>query len=287
MPGPSTRSTTRHHDGFALWPSLQGELSVAGPAPGLDLVRDVDACRTEGLRVGLYYSLSDWHHPDYPAWRDEDRPYPFIAYPRPEPAVGAVRPVLRGQLTELLSDYGDIDELWLDGQWERTADLWDAEGLRELVRQLQPDCLVNDRLPGQGDFETPEQFVPATPPEHPWEACQTMNASWGWNVDDTGTSPAASWSPRSARRWGGAGTCSSTWARPETAHSRPSNRNASRRSPSGWTATPRPYTMPSPGRAVAVLRSDDPAGSNPLPPSADAALRHRHRAWGTHRAGGT
>ena len=71
---------------------------------------------------------------------------------------------LRGQLTELLSDYGDIDELWLDGQWERTADLWDAEGLRELVRQLQPDCLVNDRLPGQGDFETPEQFVPATPP---------------------------------------------------------------------------------------------------------------------------
>ena len=161
-------------------------------APGVDLVREfVEACRTEGLRVGLYYSLSDWHHPDYPAWRDEDRPYPYIAYPRPEPAAWErYREYLRGQLTDLLSNYGQIDELWFDGQWERTPDLWDADELRELVRLLQPECLVNDRLPGQGDFETPEQFVPPTPPEGRWEACQTMNASWGWNVDDPDYKPA-------------------------------------------------------------------------------------------------
>ena len=178
--------TARHHDGFALWPSQHGDFSIAGPDPGTDIVSDfVTACRDEGLRVGLYYSLSDWHHPDYPAWRDEDRPYPFIAYPRPEPdAWERYQEYLRGQLTDLLTRYGPIDVLWFDGQWERTPDLWEAGELRKLVRDLQPDCLVNDRLPGEGDFETPEQFVPPTPPDGRWEACMTMNASWGWNTDD-------------------------------------------------------------------------------------------------------
>ena len=169
----------------------------SGPAPtpasacadsGIDrdLVAEfVDACRSEGLRVGFYLSLSDWHHPDYPAFRDEDRPYPFIAYPRPEPEVWA-RYVddLFGQVRELLTDYGEIAVLWFDGGWERAATEWKAAELEALIRELQPDILLNERLPSVADYTTPEQFVPPTAPEGRWETCLTMNESWGYVPDD-------------------------------------------------------------------------------------------------------
>ena len=104
--------TTKHHDGYALWPSAHTSLGVADSGIDRDLVAEfVDACRAEGLRVGFYLSLSDWHHPDYPAFRDEDRPYQFIAYPRPEPDVWArYLDDLFGQLRELLTNYGEIDD---------------------------------------------------------------------------------------------------------------------------------------------------------------------------------
>lgn len=170
--------TARHHDGYSLFPSDFG-------APR-DVVRGfVDAARAHGLRVGLYLSLSDWHHPDYPPFTDDMKPYPAIAYPRPEPDAWA-RYVDRlfGEVEHLLTAYGPIDLLWFDGGWERTADEWRAAELRAHIRALQPDCLVNERLPGQGDFETPEQFVPAVPPPGPWETCMTMDESWGHNPDD-------------------------------------------------------------------------------------------------------
>ena len=145
----------------------------------------VDAARAEGLRVGLYLSLSDWHHPDYPAFRDEHRPYRFGMVPRPTLEGWArYRRFLAAQLEELCTRYGRIDLLWFDGGWERTADEWDAFALEALARRLQPDVVLNDRLPGVGDFDTPEQFIPAEPPGRAWETCLTMNASWGWNPDD-------------------------------------------------------------------------------------------------------
>ncbi|HMQ27681.1 MAG TPA: alpha-L-fucosidase, partial [Acidimicrobiales bacterium] len=79
----------------------------------------------------------------------------------------------------------DVAVLWFDGQWERTPWEWKAEELRAMIRELQPDCLVNDRLPFQGDFETPEQFVPAEPPAGRWQTCLTMNRSWGYVPADT------------------------------------------------------------------------------------------------------
>jgi alpha-L-fucosidase len=178
--------TTRHHDGFALWPSAHSSLSVSDAAYDGDLVAEfVEAARAEGLRVGFYLSLSDWHHPDYPAFTDENRPYAFIAYPRPEPAAWA-RYVddLFGQVRELLTGYGTIDVLWFDGGWERSPEEWRAAELEALIRELQPDILLNDRLPSVGDYTTPEQFVPPTAPEGRWEACLTMNQSWGWVPDD-------------------------------------------------------------------------------------------------------
>jgi alpha-L-fucosidase len=158
--------TTRHHDGFALWPSrAPGAFGVADIGLPRDLVREfVDACRRHDLRVGLYYSLSDWKHADYPAFEESHKPYAWGRNPVPTPEQWArFLTYLRAQLTELLSDYGRIDALWFDGGWERSAEQWDSAGLESLIRELQPDILINDRLPGRGDYATPEQFVPPEP----------------------------------------------------------------------------------------------------------------------------
>jgi alpha-L-fucosidase len=89
-----------------------------------------------------------------------------------------------GQIRELLTNYGKIDVLWFDGQWERSSEQLKAKELRDMIRSLQPEILINDRLPDQGDFDTPEQFVPAEPQQRMWETCLTMNTSWGYNPAD-------------------------------------------------------------------------------------------------------
>jgi alpha-L-fucosidase len=173
--------TTKHHDGFTLFPCAASSFGVGQVEGGRDLVAEfVDATRAEGLRVGLYYSLPDWHHPDYPAFTDAMRPYAAFAYPRPEPErwerfLGD----LRGQLTHLLTAYGKIDVLWFDGGWERTAPEWRSSELEQMIRSLQPDIVINDRMPGVGDYDTPEQAIPREPPARAWETCMTMSHSWG------------------------------------------------------------------------------------------------------------
>lgn len=178
--------TTRHHDGFSLWPTRQSDFHIGMGGYAGDPVREyVEACRAHGLKIGFYYSLPDWRHPDYPAFTEADKPYVFGRYPAASPEQWArYQAYLRGQLTELLTDYGPIDILWFDGGWERDADAWDCNGIEALARSLQPGILINDRLPGRGDYATPEQFIPPTPPEGPWETCLTMNESWGFNPDD-------------------------------------------------------------------------------------------------------
>ena len=174
--------TTKHHDGYAMWPSAHSDF-----ASPIDLVGAyVAACREHGLRVGLYHSLSDWHHPDYPALTDDDRPYAYSPRRSSKEAWARYLDVLFGQVEELLTNYGPIDVLWFDGGWERSAAEWRADDLRRRIAELAPDCLVNERLPGHGDFETPEQFVPASPPSGPWETCLTMNSTWGYCPADTG-----------------------------------------------------------------------------------------------------
>lgn len=179
--------TARHHDGFALWPSEHTDWSIARTPYGGDLVGEyAEASRAAGLRVGLYLSLSDWHHPDYPALTDGDRPYPkFLARRSSPEAWDRYLDALFGQVRELLTGYGPIDVLWFDGQWERSAEEWRARELLAMIKSLQPDCLVTDRLPGASDVTTPEQAVPARPPEGRWETCLTMNRSWGWVPGDT------------------------------------------------------------------------------------------------------
>jgi alpha-L-fucosidase len=170
-----------------MFHTAHSSFSVEHSPYGRDIVVGlVDAVRAEGMRVGLYYSLSDWNHPDYPRFEESDKPYDHLDQRRPSPEAWArfVR-YLKGQLTELLTGYGTIDLVWFDGSWERTAEEWHADELRALIRELQPGAIVNDRLPGQGDYVTPEQSLPPSPPDGPWEMCLTMSEGWGWRPHDT------------------------------------------------------------------------------------------------------
>jgi alpha-L-fucosidase len=177
--------TTKHHDGFALWPTRLGDWSIARTAYGGDIVGEyVAAARAEGLRVGFYFSLCDWHHPDYPAVTEDDLPYRWgTRRPSAEQWERYVA-FMFGQIEELLTRYGRIDVLWFDGQWERRPEEWRTTELEALIRRLQPDILINDRLPGAGDFATPENFIPPEPPAERFEVCMTMNDSWGFCPTD-------------------------------------------------------------------------------------------------------
>lgn len=181
--------TTKHHSGWASWPSAATPLNISTSpygARGGDLVREfVDAFRAEGLRIGFYYSVSDWSDPDYPAWQPSLGPYAFEKYPRATPEQWQrYRDGMKAELTELLSNYGQIDLMWFDGGWERTSEEWRSAELEAHIRSMQPHIVLNDRLPGIGDYVTPEQSTPATPLDGPWEACITMNNTWGWDGSD-------------------------------------------------------------------------------------------------------
>ncbi len=186
--------TSKHHDGFAMFHTATSDYSVANTPFGRDIVREyADAFRAEGLRVGLYFSLIDWHHPDYPAFTEADKPYKFGQWRRSTPEQwDRFVAVMFMQIRELLTNYGRIDLLWFDGGWERTPEEWKTSEIEKMVRELQPGIVINDRLPGCGDYDTPEQAVPSKPPQRAWETCMTMNNSWAYNPADTGYKSARS-----------------------------------------------------------------------------------------------
>ena len=184
--------TTKHHDGFCLWDSDLTDYKATSTPWGRDLLGPmVEAFRAEGLRVGFYHSLLDWHHPDYPV--DDMHPRRDDAELRARAAdrdLGRYVDYLHGQVRELLTRYGRIDYLFFDFSYAGMgAAQWRSEELLAMVRELQPDALVNDRLGIPGDFVTPEQVQPAAPVERdgrpvPWEACHTLNGSWGYHRDN-------------------------------------------------------------------------------------------------------
>jgi alpha-L-fucosidase len=178
---------TKHCDGYSMYDTKLSDFGVMHSPVGRDLVREyVDAVRAEGMGVGLYYSLPDWHRADYPAITEKDKPYHYyLGAPLPPPDQWQrYLDFMFGQVREILTNYGTIDEIWFDGQWEHKPVDWKVQELGAMVRQLQPGIKINDRLTGQGDFDTPEKFLPAVPPSRPWETCMTMNDSWGYNKDD-------------------------------------------------------------------------------------------------------
>ncbi len=165
--------TTKHHEGFCQWDSKLTDYNAMKQGPGRDLVREyVDAARAEGLRVGFYYSLMDWHHPDGAKCKtDPEARKRFVEY-------------THGLIRELLTNYGKIDVLWYDVDWPLTAAEWESERMNKMVFELQPEIIVNNRNGLEGDFSTPEQNVEAAAPGRAWESCMTLNDSWGFNRGD-------------------------------------------------------------------------------------------------------
>lgn len=197
--------TTKHHDGFCLFDSALTDYKSTNTPCGRDLVREyVDAFRAEGMKIGFYYSLLDWHHPDYPHYGDQIHPM------RDDPAYGNENrdfsryiAYLHGQVRELLTNYGKIDIMWFDFSYgEMSGEKWGASELLRMVRELNPDILLDNRLfpNGEdqkaedmlqyGDFLSPEQILPPQGMTDskgnpvPWEACVTLNNSWGYTVND-------------------------------------------------------------------------------------------------------
>ncbi|MBI1387482.1 MAG: alpha-L-fucosidase [bacterium] len=193
--------TTKHHEGFCLFDSQYTDYKAANTPYGKDLIKPmVEAFRAEGLKVGFYYSLIDWHHPDFTI----DRVHP-LRDNQEERAKNKDRDMekyaeyLYNQVQELMTNYGTIDCLFLDfsypGDDGKGHNDWHSEKLLDMIRRLQPNIIVNDRLdlldvPGGWDFRTPEQFIPldwvkVDGKKVPWETCQTFSGSWGYYRDET------------------------------------------------------------------------------------------------------
>ena len=167
--------TTKHHEGFCHWDSKLTDYNAVKQGPGRDLVREyVDAARAEGLHVGFYYSLMDWHHPDGAKCKtDEAARKRFVEY-------------THGLIRELLTNYGKIDVLWYDVSWPLDAAGWESDRMNQMVFELQPEIIVNNRNQLEGDFSTPEQKIEAAADGRAWESCMTLNDSWGFNRFDDG-----------------------------------------------------------------------------------------------------
>ncbi len=170
--------TTKHHEGFCHFNTSTTNFCAPKQAAGRDLVKEyVDAARAEGLKVGFYYSLMDWHHPDGSRCKkDEAARRRFVEY-------------IHTQIRELMTNYGKIDILWYDVPYPLSTAGWESERMNRMVFELQPDIIVNNRNdPNKkmGDFSTPEQRIEAAEEGRAWEACMTLNDSWGYQRADDG-----------------------------------------------------------------------------------------------------
>ena len=208
--------TAKHHDGFCLFDSKLTDYKSTNAPCGRDLVREfVDAVRAEGLRVGLYYSLIDWHHPDFPKYNDPNHPMRGNpAYREEQIDFDRYLAYMHGQVEELVTNYGKIDILWFDFAYgELCGEAWKATKLMQMVRSHQPDVIVDNRLEASGegfgslvtehpayysgDFVSPEQLLPPEGIRNvcgervPWELCATMNNNWGYVPYDTNYKPAS------------------------------------------------------------------------------------------------
>lgn len=197
--------TAKHHDGFCLFDSKLTDFKSTNTKLGRDIVRDfLEAFRKQGLKVGLYYSLLDWNHPDYPHMTDSIHPMRGNPdYPDDKRDFNRYLAYMYGQVEELCTNYGKLDVLWFDFSYdEKRGEYWKASELMRMVRKHQPEVIVDNRLEvsGEGfgsiatdqptdysgDFVSPEQIIPPEGIRNihgvpiPWEACVTLNNHWGY-----------------------------------------------------------------------------------------------------------
>ncbi len=200
--------TAKHHEGFCMFDSKYTDYKCTNTPAGRDLLREyVDAFRAEGIRIGFYYSLIDWHHPEFPLDyfhpRRHDENGEEINRGRD---MKKYTKYMRDQVTELLTNYGDIDIIWFDFSYtgrtipedrpwmtmvNKSKDEWEAEELIALIRKLQPGIIINNRTHIEQDLWTPEQYQPLEWLRHEetgelvtWEGCHTFSGSWGYFRDE-------------------------------------------------------------------------------------------------------
>jgi alpha-L-fucosidase len=176
--------TTKHHDGVALWNSPENHYNVVKNTPAK---RDVLApfyqeLRKRNIKAGAYFSLIDWSHPDYPGFMKDSSRYKLAE----EPAKWQrFRQFFQNQINEISTKFNP-DLFWFDGDWEHSAVEWESEKVRANILQKNPNAIINGRLMGYGDYETPEQNLPISRPKYNWwELCMTTNNNWGFQQKDT------------------------------------------------------------------------------------------------------
>jgi alpha-L-fucosidase len=176
--------TTKHHDGMALWPTRQDHLNVVQNTPAKkDLLQPFyEALDKKDIKRGAYFSLIDWSHPDYPGFlKDSDR-YKIADDPQ---RWKRFQNFFQSQINEINTAYHPA-LWWFDGDWEHSAEEWQSEEVRNEILRLSPSAIINGRLQGYGDYETPEQNFPVSRPKYNWwELCMTINNSWGYQPRDT------------------------------------------------------------------------------------------------------
>lgn len=176
--------TSKHHDGVALWDTKMNNFSTTKQSPAKRDVLSpfVQAIQKRGIKTGIYYSLIDWSHPNYPGFLKDSSRYnaqkDTLRWAR-------FRQFYQGQIAELSKLY-QPDLFWFDGDWEHSAEEWQAARVRAQILASKPSTIINGRLQGYGDYATPEQNFPVSRPNLPyWELCMTSNDNWGYRPSDT------------------------------------------------------------------------------------------------------
>ena len=208
--------TAKHHDGFCLFDSKLTEYKSTNTRFGRDIVREfLEAFRAEGIAVGLYFSLLDWSHPDFPKYADRHHPMRGREeYCGEQIDFDNYLNFMHGQVKELVTGYGKLDLLWFDFSYDDMAgEKWRASDLISMVRKYQPNVCIDNRLEGSGekygsiatasplpysgDFVSPEQIIPPhgifdeRGERIPWELCATLNDHWGYCESDKNYKSAA------------------------------------------------------------------------------------------------
>jgi alpha-L-fucosidase len=176
--------TTKHHDGVALWPTREKHYNVVKHTPAKrDLLTPFyKALDKYGVKRGAYYSLIDWSHPDYPGFTKDSSRYKVSDQPDRWQRFLKFNQAQMDEVNKMFKP----DLWWFDGDWEHSADEWKASTVRKRILDVKPEAIINGRLQGYGDYDTPEQNFPVTRPKYNWwELCMTTNSSWGYQPKDT------------------------------------------------------------------------------------------------------
>lgn len=180
--------TTKHHDGVAMYDTKMNDMSIVKKTPAKkDMIEPFFAeLRKRNIKCGAYYSLIDWSYPDYPGFlKDSSRYKVENDYDR----WNRFRSFFQGQIKEISSKFKP-DLWWFDGDWEHSAEEWEAQKVRSIILSGNPNAIINSRLQGYGDYETPEQNFPVSRPKYNWwELCMTTNDNWGFHHDNNWKTP--------------------------------------------------------------------------------------------------